>query len=466
MSVQTAPWSPGSRYRGQSVLVVGLGLSGLSTLRYLAAEGAHLTVTDSRPPPQDYPALQAQYPDVRFHLGAFASPEPLDRYALAVVSPGIDLQEPFVRALSEAGVERVGDVELFARALAEPGRPASQVVGITGSNGKSTVTTLLGEMATAAGAAVAVGGNLGTPALDLLDERVRLYVLELSSFQLETTSSLRCVAATVLNLSEDHLDRHGTMAAYAQAKARIFHHCALAVLNRDDPAVEALEGSEQRNIVRFGLNPPQLPGDWGWRGDGIDGGVLVVAEPGETIVLEASALQVAGRHNLANALAALALAAAVGLPRAACVEALRRYRGLPHRCRLVRELHGVRYYNDSKGTNVGSTLAAIRGLPSPLHWLGGGQGKGQDFSPLAEALQQVRGRAYLFGQDAPIIASVLADRVPCSQHGDLQAALTAAHAAAEGPATVLLSPACASLDQFRNYIDRGEQFERAVEALT
>jgi UDP-N-acetylmuramoylalanine--D-glutamate ligase len=465
MSPRPAHWTPGSRYRGQPVLVVGLGLSGVSTLHYLAAEGAELTVTDSRSAPAGIAELQAQYPELRFCLGGFSAADPLPSYALAVVSPGVDLQEPFVQALRAAAVPLVGDVELFARALAEPNRSVSRVVGITGSNGKSTVTTLLGEMAKAAGAAVAVGGNLGTPALDLLDDRVALYILELSSFQLETTETLQCAAATVLNLSEDHLDRHRTMAAYAAAKARIFRHCERAVLNRDDAAVMALPRPAAQPAVSFGLTPPSQPGDWGCRAGAADSEVLVVAETGETALLDAAELQIAGRHNLANALAALALAAAVGLPRAACLAALRRFCGLPHRCRLVRDLAGVRYYNDSKGTNVGSTLAAIQGLPPPIHWLGGGQGKGQDFAPLADALRAADGRAYLYGQDARLIAQALQAAVPCSEHADLFAALAAAQAVAKAPATVLLSPACASLDQFRNYIDRGEQFERAVEAL-
>lgn len=466
MSTRPAHWTPGSRYLGQPVLVVGLGLTGASALRYLAAEGAVITVTDSRTAPAGLDALQTQYPLVRFLTGGFAAGGAIGDYRLAVLSPGVDPQEPFVCSLREAGVPIVGDIELFARALAEPGRLPARVIGITGSNGKSTVTTLVGDMAMAAGAAVAVGGNLGTPALDLLDDAVELYVLELSSFQLESTDSLRCVAATVLNLSEDHLDRHHTLAAYAAAKARIFQHCVLAVLNRDDPAVLALQRPAGQAAVSFGLDRPAQRGDWGWSGSGTDGGQLVLQEATETALLSANELQVAGRHNIANALAALALAEGAQLPREACLAALRQYSGLPHRCRLVRELRGVRYYNDSKGTNVGSTLAAIRGLPAPIHWLGGGQGKGQDFSPLATALKACEGRAYLFGRDATLIADALHETVPLSQHPDLFSALAAAHAAARAPASVLLSPACASMDQFKNYIDRGEQFERAVEALS
>lgn len=442
-----------SRYRDQPMLVVGLGLSGVSALRFLARAGARVTLTDSRAAPANIDALRAEYPNVHFALGAFAAPQPLDTYVEAVVSPGVDLREPFIQQLRDAGVPVIGDIELFARAVGDV-----PVVGITGSNGKSTVTTLVGEMAAAAGMPVAVGGNLGTPALDLLADGVQLYVLELSSFQLETTASLRCAAATVLNLSEDHLDRHGDMARYGAAKARILVGCDTAVLNRDDPAVMAMGDGVDAAVVSFGLDDA----DYG-----------LAARHGERRLIGANAqslplsdLRIAGLHNVANALAAMALADAVKIPWAAQQQALRQFTGLPHRCRLVRDRSGVRYFNDSKGTNVGSTLAAIQGLPPPIHWLGGGQGKGQDFAPLATALKAAEGRAYVFGQDAVLLERSLSGAVPVSRHTDMLGALQAAHAAATAPATVLLSPACASLDQFRNYIERGEQFERAVEALS
>ncbi len=435
------------------VLVVGLGLSGVSALRYLQRQGRAVTVTDSRASPAGIDALRAEFPDVTFCLGAFAAAAPLADYAEAVVSPGVDLREPFIVELRDAGVPVIGDIELFARDVG--GVP---VVGITGSNGKSTVTTLVGEMAAAAGIRVAVGGNLGMPALDLLDDKVQLYVLELSSFQLEITFSLRCAAATVLNLSEDHLDRHGDMASYGAIKARIWSGAKAAVLNRDDAAVMALGKHLHAPAASFGLDDAvygleTIEGERCLRGVG-------------DASLPLSDLRIAGLHNVANALAAMALADAVKIPWPAQAQALRQFSGLPHRCRLVRDDGGVRYFNDSKGTNVGSTLAAIRGLPPPIHWLGGGQGKGQDFSPLATALQSAAGRAYVFGQDAGLIEQALCGAVPVSRHADMLSALQAASGAATAPATVLLSPACASLDQFHNYIERGEQFERAVEALS
>lgn len=438
----------------QRCLVVGLGLSGASSLRHLARLGAELVVTDSRPEPAGVEDLRRAYPQVEFRLGGFDAPRPLRQFDMAVISPGLSLQEPFIQELRAAGVELVGDIELFARAVRAP------VIGITGSNGKSTVTTLVAAMAQAAGLKVAVGGNLAPPALDLLADGVELYVLELSSFQLETTHSLACRAATILNLSEDHLDRHGSMAAYAAAKARVWERCGLRVANRDDAAVMALLGHADATAQTFGLDAPGANGRYGlvehrsqlW---------LAAPEP----LLPVSELRIAGLHNAANALAALALADAAGIPRTASLAALREYAGLPHRCALVAEIAGARYYNDSKGTNVGSTLAAIKGLPAPVIWLGGGQGKGQDFRPLAGALADKASAAILFGEDAPQIAEAIGGSVPVYREPDLHAALRRAHTLARPGASVLLSPACASFDQFKNYMDRGAQFEAAVRAL-
>jgi UDP-N-acetylmuramoylalanine--D-glutamate ligase len=441
-------------FRNQPWLVVGLGVSGLSAARYLHRAGARLTVTDSRSEPPGATALADTAPGAHVAFGGLAAVHPLPDYAGAVLSPGVDPREPFVERLRAAGVSVMGDVELFARAVSTP------VVGITGSNGKSTVTTLVGEMARAAGLRVAVGGNLGTPALDLIAPDVRLYVLELSSFQLETTFSLRCAAAAVLNLSEDHLDRHGSMAAYAAAKARILRGATAAVLNADDPAVAAMatEPTSRRRYFTLRASGAEVYG--------FDPDAQTLCRPGGGARIPVASLRIAGLHNLANALAAMALADAVGIPAEAQAQALARFEGLPHRCRLVRELRGVRYYNDSKGTNVGAALAAIRGLPGPLHWLGGGQGKGQDFSPLGPALADREGRAYVFGADAQRLAAELEPCVPVRSFATLDAALQAAHRAAVAPATVLLSPACASLDQFSNYEARGAHFEALVEALS
>ncbi|WP_028080044.1 UDP-N-acetylmuramoyl-L-alanine--D-glutamate ligase [Solimonas soli] len=441
----------GNRYDGQRVLVVGLGVSGVSALQYLAREGATLVVTDSRAAPKGIDELRARYPAAEFHLGAFGAPAPLAQYAMAVVSPGVALDEPFVQALVAAGVEIVGDIELFARAANAP------VVGITGSNGKSTVTTLVGEMAKAAGLRVGVGGNLGTPALDLLRDDAELYVLELSSFQLETTHTLKCIAATILNLSQDHLDRHGTMEHYGRVKARIFSGARTAIVNRDDAAVMGLAPP---GATSFGLDAPR----------GADYGLLESAAGttlarGAEAVLPLSALKIFGLHNAANALAALALADAAGIPRAASVAALRSFAGLPHRCEFVASVNGVDYFNDSKGTNVGSTLAALNGLPAPIVWLGGGQGKGQSFVELREALARKGRAAVLYGEDAALIERDVFGALPIWRESDLHGALRRAQTLAQTGDRVLLSPACASFDQFKSYVDRGEQFRAAVRGL-
>ena len=442
------------KYTDKKVLVVGMGLSGASALRYLAREGASVVVTDSRPAPSGVEGLKALFQNADFRLGAFDAPEPLSQFAEVVVSPGIDLRDPFIQKLRDAKLPIIGDIELFARAAKAP------VIGITGSNGKSTVTALLGLMAKAAGIKVAVGGNIGTPALDLLPEDPKLYVLELSSFQLESTYSLRCKAAAVLNLSEDHLDRHGTMAAYGAAKARIFNGCEVAVINRDDPATR-LGSDLARRKLSFGLDAPRAPGEFGLaeqRGE-------VALATARDRLLPLNALKIAGLHNAANALAALALIEAADLPRASALQALKEFRGLPHRCALVSEIGGAHYYNDSKGTNVGSTLAAIHGLPAPVVWLGGGQGKGQDFTPLGAALAAKGSAAVLFGEDADQIEAAIFGSVPVYREATMQQALQRARSLTRAGSSVLLSPACASFDQFKSYVDRGEQFEAAVNDL-
>lgn len=436
-------------FDGQRILIVGLGASGAASLRYLARLGARLTITDSRAAPAGVDALRAAHPQAGFHLGGFTAPAPLSQYAMAVVSPGVSLDEPFVRELAAAGVEIVGDIELFARAAKAP------VIGITGSNGKSTVTTLVGEMAKAAGLRVGVGGNLGTPALDLLDDRTELYVLELSSFQLETTTSLRCKAATILNLSQDHLDRHGTMTHYGRIKARVFSGCEHAVVNRDDAAVMDLAPAD---AISFGLGAPAR-GSYGLIGQ------QTALACGDDAVLALAELKIFGLHNAANALAALALADAAGISRDASIRALRDFGGLPHRCEFVLRIGGVDYFNDSKGTNVGSTLAALNGLPAPIVWLGGGQGKGQSFVELREALARKGRAAVLFGEDAGAIEADVFGALPIWRETDMRSALRRAHALAERGDRVLLSPACASFDQFKSYVDRGEQFRAAVREL-
>ena len=439
-----------AQYRGQRMLVVGLGASGVSALRYLAAQGVDLVVTDSRAVPAGIDALRSEFPHVEFRLGHFDAPMPLTQFAASVISPGVSLDDAFVQDLFAANVPVIGDVELFARAANAP------VVAITGSNGKSTVTTLVGEMAKAAGLRVKVGGNLGTPALDLLSEDAELYVLELSSFQLESTHSLRCAAATYLNLSEDHLDRHHTMQAYGEIKSRIFRGCDVAVVNRDDVATR--EGAAQATtLLSFGLDAAA----------GSDYGVQVIdgarwMTHGADAVLPQSALRIQGLHNLANALAALALADAAGIPRDASLHALKAFPGLAHRCEFVAAQDGITWLNDSKGTNVGSTLAALNGLDAPIVWLGGGQGKGQDFKPLARPLAEKGRAALLFGQDAQAIEDAILGALPVYREVDMTAALSRAKTLARQGDRVLPSPACASLDQFRNYVERGERFSTWV----
>lgn len=447
-------------YAGRHLLVVGLGLSGVSVLRYLARTGAQITVTDSRAEPAGIAALRAEFPQAEFHLGAFGASQPLSQFNEAVVSPGVSLDEPFVRELIAAGVPVIGDVELFAREADAP------VIGITGSNGKSTVTTLVYEMAKAAGLRAAVGGNLGVPALDLLASGCELYVLELSSFQLETTHTLKLRAAANLNLSQDHLDRHGTMEHYAAVKARIFAHCEVAVVNVEDALVMR---HAPANAMSFGIEAGRYHvGRVSTRlGDGatVDQDAPYALFDDDDMLLPLSALKIQGLHNAANALAALALADAVGIAREHSLRALIEFAGLPHRCAFVAETRGVVWLDDSKGTNVGATLAALQGLSGPIVWLGGGQGKGQDFSPLAEPLAQKGRAAVLFGQDAQAIEDAILGALPVYREADLQASVLRAQSLAQAGDRVLLSPACASLDQFRNYVERGQRFAQAVKAL-
>lgn len=438
-------------YRGKNVLVVGLGRTGAACARYFSDQGAHVTVTDSRAAPPG--TVEVRGLPVELKLGGFGLTRPAGSYALAAVSPGVSLDEAFVRELRAAGVPTLGDIEIFARAAEAP------VVAITGSNGKSTVTTLLGEIAKRAGLNVAVGGNLGTPALDLLSPEVQLYVMELSSFQLETVLSLRCKAAANLNVSPDHLDRHHSFEAYAEAKSRIFIGCETAVVNRNDAETERNVRAAQRK-VSFGLDAP-MPGQYGLVQFGGDTWLAC----GEERLLQVSELKIYGLHNAANALAALALADAAGLPRAASLAVLREFRGLRHRCEWVAETDGVVWFNDSKGTNVGATLAALAGLPEPIVWLGGGQGKGQDFSPLKPVLAQKGRAAIVYGQDAAQLERALAGALPVYREADLDASVRRARQTARPGDRVLLSPACASLDQFKNYEERGERFCRLVREL-
>jgi UDP-N-acetylmuramoylalanine--D-glutamate ligase len=433
-------------------LVVGLGKTGASCLRYLAKHGIDAAATDSRREPPGLKEIGhlAQTLDIR--LGGFDL-SLLDDASQVLISPGVSLDEPIVQAARARGIEVLGDVELFARAVRAP------VIGITGTNGKSTVTSLVANMANAAGRRVLAGGNLGVPALDLLDQPMPdLYVLELSSFQLESTFSLDLLAAAVLNVTADHMDRYPTLAAYAAAKARIFTHAATVVRNADDPLVAAMD---VRGHQSKSFSTRRTDADYSLlRRDGR----VYLARRGEP-VLDTALLKISGLHNAANALAAVALGDAAGLPLAAMQGALEAFPGLAHRSAWVADIAGVRFVDDSKGTNVGATLAAVDGRSGPLVMIAGGDGKGQDFTPLAAAFAHKVRHVVLIGRDAAALERVLAGACATERAATMQDAVTAAARAARRGDTVLLSPACASLDMFRDYRHRGDEFAAAVRAL-
>jgi UDP-N-acetylmuramoylalanine--D-glutamate ligase len=433
-------------------VVVGLGKTGYSVARFLLAQGAEVSVTDSRTAPPELARLRALGPAVPLRLGGFDA-ELLEHADLVVVSPGVALTGPFFDAARTRGLSIVGDIELFARSAHAP------VVGVTGTNGKSTVTTLLGQMAARAGVRIRAGGNLGAPALDLLDPSTELYVLELSSFQLETTESLALKAATVLNVSPDHLDRYPSAQAYAAAKARIFARCGTAVINLDDPLVAAMVRAEQPRLS-FSLRA-DVGADYALTRRADDWWLMRHDEP----LLALSSLKITGLHNAANALAALALGEALALPRVAMLAALREFPGLAHRTQWVANVGGVHYVNDSKGTNVGATLAAVAGMSGPLVLIAGGDGKGQDFTPLRSAFAGKVRHLLLFGRDARALGAALAGVCALEYCASLEAAVAAAARAARPGDTVLLSPACASLDMFRDYAHRGAVFVEAVQRL-
>jgi UDP-N-acetylmuramoylalanine--D-glutamate ligase len=447
---------PSPESRAPATLIVGLGKTGLACARYLARCGIGFAVTDSRPEPPGLAELRATLPEVPLYLGGFAE----EAFAAAqriVLSPGVALRESAVAAAAARGVAIVGDIELFARAADAP------LVAVTGSNGKSTVTTLLGHMAAEAGRAVRVGGNLGTPALELLPApggpAPELYVLELSSFQLETTASLDAAAATVLNLSPDHMDRYRDVAEYAAVKQRIYRGGGVAVLNADDPLVRAM-APPGRRALRFGLGAPAGE-DFGLRE--CDGALWLAR--GEECLLPLAELRIPGLHNAANALAALALGTAVGLPMSPMLRALRAFAGLPHRTEWVGERDGVRWYNDSKGTNVGATLAALRGLQGRVVLIAGGEGKGADFRPLRAAVAEKARAVVLIGRDAALLAAALGDVAPVVHAADLDEAVARARELARPGDSVLLSPACASFDMFTGYEHRGRVFTEAVQRI-
>ncbi|HDL6961579.1 TPA: UDP-N-acetylmuramoyl-L-alanine--D-glutamate ligase [Yersinia enterocolitica] len=440
-------------YQGKKVVIIGLGLTGLSCVDFFIARGVTPRVMDTRINP---PGLDKLPENVERHVGDLHQQWLLDA-DLIVASPGIALAHPALSEAAEAGVEIVGDIELFCRENQAP------VVAITGSNGKSTVTTLVGEMAKAAGWLVGVGGNIGVPALSLLKQLTlqkhenQLVVLELSSFQLETTSSLRASAATILNVTEDHTDRYPFgLQQYRAAKLRVYENAKVCVVNADDALTMPVRGADNR-CISFGVDV----GDYHLNKQQ---GEIWLRVRGEK-VLNTREMKLTGRHNYTNALAALALADAVGIPRSSSLKALTTFTGLPHRFQLVFEHNGVRWINDSKATNVGSTEAALDGLQvdGTLHLLLGGDGKSADFSGLTRFLQGDHIKIYCFGRDGEQLAELRPEVSQLTETME-QAMVLLAKSLAPGD-MVLLSPACASLDQFRSFEQRGDEFARLAEEL-
>jgi UDP-N-acetylmuramoylalanine--D-glutamate ligase len=448
------------QFANRHIMVVGLGDSGLASVRWLAAHGATVSVADSRSTPPHAAQLHAELPGVRLHAGAF-EPGLFDQADMLVVSPGVALSTPAIDAYRRRGGEVVGDVELLARALAgSPGR----VIAISGSNGKSTVTMLAGHLCRSLGLDTVVAGNIGLPVLQALAEREAagrmpdVWVLELSSFQLETTVSLQADAATVLNISEDHLDRYNDLLDYAHSKSAVFNGKGLQVLNAEDPLVCAMQ-RPGHPVRTFALNQAAdyslESGDKGHR-------LVIDGQP----VFDLERLPLEGLHNAANALAALALCEGLGLQRSALLAALETFQGLPHRVELVNEFNGVKYIDDSKGTNVGATVAALNGMTRPVILIAGGDGKGQDFSPLAQACSSRVRAVVLIGRDAGKIRQALQDSpVELIDCDTLPQATRQAAQRAQSGDVVLLSPACASLDMFRNYAERARVFIETVSEI-
>ncbi len=499
-ATQEAPVSP---LQGQPVLILGLGASGLAMARWCVRQGAQVTVADTREAPPQLTTLRSELPDVAFRSGAFeATLVEGGAYRAIFKSPGLSpaTVAPVWQAAQAIGLWVGGELDLFAHALrtlqAERGY-APKVLAITGTNGKTTTTALTGQLVAHAGKTVAVAGNIGPTLLDTLAQHLdaatlpEVWVLELSSFQLEGVQGFEPTAAVVLNLSQDHLDWHGSMAAYAAAKARIFGEKGLLVLNRDDPVVMAmlpepvrvkLQKPQWREYVTFGLEMPQRPGDFGieivngmaWLVRAMEADETQKRKRGEEVelfvqrLMPADALRIRGRHNATNALAALALAQAAGCSLASMLYGLREYRGEPHRVEPVAIVQEVEYFDDSKGTNVGATVAALAGLGAErkIVVILGGDGKGQDFAPLAPPVARHARAVVLIGRDAPVIRSALEGcGVPVLDAASLPQAVQLASQRAHAGDAVLLSPACASFDMFDNYEHRARVFVEAVQAL-
>lgn len=439
-------------------VVIGMGLTGLSVVRFLCAQNRPVHVLDTRKKPSTLEKFQQEFPGVSYSLGALKAEELLSATKI-IVSPGVALAEPAIQEALAAGIPVVGDIQLFLDNNTAP------VVAITGSNAKSTVTTLVGDMAKAAGINVAVGGNIGTPVLDLLasDKAFDLFVLELSSFQLETINQMNASVACVLNISLDHMDRYDGLADYHQAKQRIYYGAKKIVINRDDPLTSPPIGSNVE-VLSFGLGRPDLK-QFGLSQEQ-DGEYLV---RGMEILLPSKDLKLVGKHNLANVLAALAIGQHMALPMATMLAVAKEFSGLPHRCEWVATIDEIDFINDSKGTNVGASLAAIHGLsraPHKIVLIMGGVGKDADFSPLGDAFKLSVRAVITIGEDGEKIAAISrANSIPTEFRTTLQEAIVSAKSQALPGDVVLLSPACASFDMFDNYQHRGDVFRATVQEL-
>ncbi len=456
--------------RGKTVLVLGMGDTGLSMIKWLSRLGAVVRVADTRDTPPNIDVIMENYPDVERYVGQFKE-KIFSDIAMIALSPGVPLAELNIQQAQKRGVPVVGDVELFAHALANSDIPQQKILAITGSNGKTTVTAMVGEMMKQSGWDVAVAGNIGPAVLDVFMERLdagcmpQSWVLELSSFQLETTQSLNADVATVLNISEDHLDRYQDIDAYAATKARIFMNdqpdAGIQVLNQDDSKVSAMTLPDRQHIM-FGLSASANRNSFGMIEDGDD----IWLMHGDEQLIKVSELTVSGLHNALNALAALAMCHAVDLPVASLLPTLRQFKGLPHRMEKVAKINGVTFYNDSKSTNVGATVAALNGLRQGVILIAGGEGKDQDFSPLNRAISNNASGVILLGRDAGKIEGAIKDcDVPVYFAESLREAVQKSLLVAHEGQTVLLSPACASFDLFDNYIHRGEVFVKAVREM-
>ena len=443
--------------RGGLKVVAGLGISGVSAVNFLHEKGYRVAVTDSRAVPPGHDQIPA---DVQTSFGQFDQDLLLSAEEI-IISPGLDPKLPEIQAAIAKGIPVISEIQVLRRATDKP------IVAITGSNAKSTVTTLIGLMAENAGKKVAVGGNLGRPALDLTKDDPELYILELSSFQLETTSNLNAEVAVVLNLSEDHLDRHGDMMGYHTAKHRIFQGVKKVVHNRDDSLTRPLV-PDATPMQSFGLNAPDM-NQYGVLRE--TDGTMWLAR-GRERLLKSSDMYMQGTHNVANALACLALGEAIDLPLDSMLETLKTFKGLEHRCEFVKDVNGVRYYNDSKGTNIGATLAALDGLGAAIEVqqgqvaiILGGQGKGQDFTALRESLSKFAKVAVLIGEDCPVIEKAIEGTTTLLHAESLAEAVALCQQNTQPNDVVLLSPACASFDMFSGYPQRGHQFVALVNEL-